>query len=192
MKVNKQQPPGAGIKPQPPMWHSVVYRSRAGPLQVHENLKLISMTIRLVFQIQLPQAGIEPLNSAPVCSVTLSVWFTVGLEPHNYLWKIQPSREVLLPQIRAEPLTWQSSWRLDCRSLACDHKWDLNPVFLHDKLQITKTYSLQQNRQKDTIIFPKNHMAFFYNIWFPRARTEPRSPAPPQQFSPLSNTLLFI
>lgn len=49
-------------------------------------------------------------------TVSYPVWFTVGLEPHNYLWKIQPSREVLLPQIQAEPLTWRSGWRLDCRS----------------------------------------------------------------------------
>lgn len=78
--------------------------------------------------------------------------------------------------------------------MARDLKWELNPVLLHGELQITTTRDpdCSISRQKHTIIFLKKHIGFSINDLFPRARIEPRSPAPPTAVQPTELTDAFL
>lgn len=91
--------------------------------QVYHHLKPISMGIQVVGQFQLPQAGIEPPTSTPQSNtVSNRVCFTVGFRTsklplnNTHLKNFLEKFCCLEQEIKAEPLTWQSGCRLDCRS----------------------------------------------------------------------------
>lgn len=128
--------------------------------------------------LQLPHRSLQSVLSA-------SLW---GLEPHNYFWKIHPWKTFLQKFCCLELESNMSlshdgqagNWTADL-VIASDLQWDLNQVLLHEKLQIaTIKYPVcTKSRQKYTSIFLKKHIGFSINSLFPRARIEPKSPAPP-------------